>query len=683
METCAAPGRSPRPVRHHVIALGVAVALTAACSDGGGSAAPPPTVDLDGRVVLAAALDTFDGCDALLDHLRTEAADRVGPWGLEGGMHTMAGPAIVDDLARGAAEAGADGAVAESAGVSTAHSTTNVQEAGVDEPDVVKSDGERLVSVVGDELRVVDVRGDELRLLGSHRLDGWGSQLLVAGDRALVLSGASGDDGGPRPLPMPGPAGDAEIGWAPHDEVARLIELDLTAPADIRVVATLEVHGSHLSARLVGTTARVVVRSRPALAFVQPGAGSEAAMARATEANREVVSTSTLEDWLPSARLDDGDERGLADCDAVHRPSHFAGFGSLSVLTVDLAAGLDAVGPGDAVSVLSGGDTVYASATSLYVATTAWEQPEVDGPDGEARTDLHRFAFDTAGPARYSASGSVAGRLLNQFALSEHGDHLRVATTEGEPWDAVEASESAVTVLADREGELVAVGRVGGMGRGEQIHAVRFLGDVGYVVTFRQVDPFYTLDLRDPTAPQVVGELKIPGYSSYLHPLGDDLVLGVGQDATDEGRTTGLQVSLFDVADPAAPERLHRFTVPGGTSAVEHDHRSFLWWAPTGTAVLPFERWDRGDAVAEPVRPGIDPAPAPDEPSLGALALGVGRGGIVEQGRLRHPTAPDEAWRGAVVRSAVVGDRLLTVSELGIQTVDLHTLAPHGWLPFA
>ena len=98
---------------------------------------------------------------------------------------------------------------------------------------------------------------------------------------------------------------------------------------------------------------------------------------------------------------------------------------------------------------------------------------------------------------------------------------------------------------------------------------MRFVGDIGYVVTFRQIDPLYTIDLSTPERPRVLGELKIPGYSAYLHPIGDDLLLGIGQDATEEGRPTGTQVSVFDVSDLRRPTRLHRLALGPGWSEAE------------------------------------------------------------------------------------------------------------------
>ena len=145
----------------------------------------------------------------------------------------------------------------------------------------------------------------------------------------------------------------------------------------------------------------------------------------------------------------------------------------------------------------------------------------------------------------------MPGVLLSQWSLSEWEGALRVASTEQPVWwgGPRTESETTVTTLGQRGDALVRLGRVGGLGKGERVYAVRFIGDVGYVVTFRQVDPLYTLDLSAPSQPVVRGELKIRGYSAYLHPVGDDLLLGIGQDADDDGRVVGAQASLFDVSD--------------------------------------------------------------------------------------------------------------------------------------
>jgi len=197
---------------------------------------------------------------------------------------------------------------------------------------------------------------------------------------------------------------------------------------------------------------------------------------------------------------------------------------------------------------------------------------------------------------------------------------------------------------------------------------VRFVGTTGYVVTFRQVDPLYTLDLSKPDAPRVVGELEIPGYSAYLHPVGDGLLLGIGQEATGAGQRQGTQVSLFDVHDLAHPKRIQHVVYGGGNSDAEFDPHAFLWWGPTSTAVLPLQLWDQGT--------GTDPAA---RPFVGAIGLRVAADGVGEIGRVTHGGADDPA---PIARSAVIGDRLYTLSYLGLQAARLDTLAPVAFVAF-
>ena len=193
---------------------------------------------------------------------------------------------------------------------------------------------------------------------------------------------------------------------------------------------------------------------------------------------------------------------------------------------------------------------------------------------------------------------------------------------------------------------------------------MRFIGDRGYVVTFRQVDPLYVVDLGDPARPAVRGELKIPGFSSYLHPVGDDLLVGIGQSATAQGRTTGTQVSLFDVSDPRAPRRVAQREHDSDWSEAESDHHAVLWWPARHLLVVPVERWS-----------GVGPA------ALGAVGLDVAPAtGITPIARIRHP-GDEDSYR-PVRRSLVAGDALVTVSDGGILVSDLASLAPRGWLAF-
>jgi hypothetical protein len=630
--------------------------VAGACSSGGDEpGGEEGTADL-GDVELVAALTPFDSCDALLQHLTAEASERVGPYGLDGDQpYFLEGDvATMEDSAAGADVDALQPRSLPSAPVATTVPTsgTNTQEAFVDEPDIVKTTADRLLVVDDNRLRIVDLTGDQPVARGSVELPGWDSQILVVGDRVLALGSAD-----------TGEVWDetSDSTWAPYGTgAATLTEIDVSDPDAPTVVHTLTVEGGYLNARLVGETARVVLSAaHPTFPFVYPSDDSPTGRRIAEEANRRLVEEATLDDWLPTARLDDQDV-DLIDCAAVEAPLEFSGFGFLSVLTVDLTQPL-ATPP--ATTVLADGQTVYASAESLYVATTRPPELPIDDlpqplplpttgptPVEDYVTALHRFDITGTGPATWIASGEVPGHLLDQFSMSEQEGRLRVATTEGAPWDGGESSSSRVAVLETDGQELVEVGAVDGLGATEQIYTVRFLGDTGYVVTFRQTDPLFVIDLSDPTAPTLQGELEIPGYSAYLHPIDEGHLLGIGQEADASGMTQGLQASVFDVSDPTHPTRVDQVVFPNEYSDAEYDHHAFLWWGPTGQAVLPL-------TYAETV------------------VLSVGPDHVDEQGRVALPGGQQ------VRRNVVVGDRLLTVGADTLVTSDLATLAPLSQIP--
>jgi hypothetical protein len=392
--------------------------------------------------------------------------------------------------------------------------------------------------------------------------------------------------------------------------------------------------GGYVSARAAGGTVRVVLESEP----------------RALTTVRRVRRSVRSAAWLPRAvvRRAPGaapQRRKLVDCRSVRRTAPLSGYDLVTVVTLGVETGLQQL---DADAVMTTAETVYASPDSLYVAAHDWDRD---------RSGLHRFDLTDPKRTEYSASGSVPGRLLSQWALSEHEGHLRVASTTGDGDD----SESRVTVLRETAGALAPVGLVSGLGRTEEIRGVRFIGDVGYVVTFRQIDPLYTVDLAEPANPRVLGELKIPGYSDYLHPVGPGRLLGVGQDATFDGDAKGTQVSLFDVSDLRAPRRLSNLVLGSRyRSPVEEEHRAFLFWPPTGLVVLPIDRWRE----------------ATTRLWAGAAVFRVSASGLTEVTRLAHP------GEDTIERSLVSGQRLLTVSEDGVMSSALATGGDGRWLAF-
>ncbi|MDX2342720.1 MAG: beta-propeller domain-containing protein [Acidimicrobiia bacterium] len=672
------------------IAFAALVVLAAACSSTSESTVTSTSIGTTRPPIQATTvsygLQPFDACEDFLDYVKGHAVDMVGPWGFDYGNY---GP-VFRDFALGGEVFATDDAVAAPTETTAAagnslqqgvdFSGTNIQELGVDEPDIIKTDGKRIVVTSGNELYIIDVTGDEPRLAGQTTIEaGWASDLFLAGDRVLVM--AAGDI---YATPM------VDVGFAETSEVfyptpvSTLVELDISDIENPKVKRTLFIDGAKVSARLVGDSVRLVVSSTPTgLQFKYPETNGLKAERDAEAYNKQIILESTIDNWVPYFVLENAaglviDEGSLLDCARAHHPEDFSGLQMLSVVTIDIANDLNI---DDAVGVLATGDIVYASTDAMYVASSAWrnwsvfEEDDTEDAINEHTTDIHKFDITDPTSTTYVATGRVTGFMLSQWSMSEYEGNLRVATTSSPDWwwGGNEESESFVTVLEEKEGELVELGKVGGLGKGERIYSVRFIDEVGYVVTFRQTDPLYTIDLSEPTDPRVVGELKILGYSAYLHPVGDGMLLGVGQDATDQGRTLGTQISLFDVSDPANPIRVQNYTFDNGYSSVEYDHRAFLHWPTTGLTVVPVSAWSWDEETGE------------ESGFSGAIAIKATADGIEEVGRITHgedKAAEEYWWAPQIERSLVIGDSLYTYSHQGLLQSDLETIEPGTYVGF-
>ena len=511
-------------------------------------------------------------------------------------------------------------------------------------------------------------RGDRLSHEGSIDLAFWTQDLFLDGDRVIAIANGGYDM---IPFAEDTVGGDLGVMQMPTP-VLTVVEIDISEPADPELSRTLRIDGRYVSSRMVDGAVRLIVSSGfNGFAWVYPEGGGLRAEREAEERNREIIENSTVENWLPYYIVTDhkgrdriADEGTLLACDRTNHPDEFSGFTTLSLVTLDN----DNLSVADATGVFADGDIVYSSGNATYVATSRWVDPIVfeqgERPAGTT-TMIHKFALSERG-ADYRASGAVPGYMLSQWSMSEHDGYLRVASTDTPEWWDGPESESMVTVLTTTGDELRTVGSVDGLGRGERIYSVRFFGDLGYVVTFRQVDPLYVIDLSDPERPKIRGELKIPGYSAYLHPVGDNALLGVGQDADLDGRVRGLQASLFDVSNPDDPARIDRYTLENGHSEVEWDHHAFLHDPSTGLTVFPYERWDEGDT-------GLSPT--------GALVLSVSEDGIRETGVVSHD--PDGfKWWMPIRRSLLINGNLVTVSDAGVMVSDADTLKTIDWVGF-
>ena len=641
-------------------------------------------------------LTSFHGCGEELAALRKAAEASVGPYGLPGLASPVNGT-VYPVAAAGAprAAAGAGAAAAAPAAV-PAYSGTNDYVAGVDEPDLVKTDGRRIVTVAGGVLEVIDAASR--RVTGRLELSTAGgdmaygpANLLLSGDHALVLTsaglaaGATGTGGYPQP------------GYGP-----RLLLIDLAGHPS--VMSSYTIDGRLMDARQIGPAVRVVIGSQPRLNF--PAQPQSTSNAKRVAANRAVISHAGLDAWLPQYEETSGGatSTGHVSCAAVSRPATYSGANLLTVLTFDLTS--DALGSGDGVGIVADGTTVYGTDSSLYVAgderwlakaaASAGRGMTAGGaartPGGTAtwqQTDIYRFDITSPGPPRFAADGRVPGYLIDQYALSQWQGYLRVATTTGSSWARADGqppdartSSSAVYVLSTRGPVMRLAGHVTGLGLTERIYSVRFMGPVGYVVTFRQTDPLYTVDLRDPAQPRVRGSVALTGYSAYLHPASGTRLIGIGRQADAMGHVGGTQVSLFDVSDLAAPTRLATFALNAAISSAEFDPHAFLYWPAAHLMVVPLQA--TGRTAEASVTPG-GAAQSPDAPQSGALVLRIDDSGITETGFITQPeTANTTGYPGypPIERSLIIGQTLWTISTAGARASDLTTLRQQAWVPF-
>lgn len=515
----------------------------------------PPT---GAPIVLANAdLSIAASCDDLLDSYVDRALEQVGAYGW--------GSGIVAFDSSGGSDASAESAspgIARSAGVKTSRTTsnesgTNVQELGVDESDVVKVAGSLLLRMREGELLAYDVSGDAPALLSSTRIDdargnGWmgdpGGEMVFVDGRAVVLGTA--DDG----------------------LSTTITTVDLADPTSPSIVDTVTVEGRASAVRLHGDVVRVVIQNGlPVLDFSFPdGTFGEL---RARLRNRALVRDTTLADWLPTV---DGDPVVACEDVAIPDDDEIA-LGTTTVVAFD---------PSDptarsSTAVATDSPTSYFSTDRFYLAATGpqwgfWGdcidcRPGMVAPSGT--TPLYAFALDGT-DATYVASGEVEGTIADRWSMDAVGGSLRVAVGPSSET----GNFNSVLTLREDGADLVEDGRVDDLGIDEQIMSVRWFDDLAIVVTFRQTDPLYAVDLSDPADPRLLGELKIPGFSEYLHPLGEHRLIGVGQDANLQGVTRGAQAALFDVTDLTDPRQIDVVRYPRDSRAgAGVDPRQFTW----------------------------------------------------------------------------------------------------------
>ncbi len=572
---------------------------------------------------------------------------------------------------------------------SLSYSETNLQEQGVDEADFFKVDGTHAFAIHGTKMVIIEAFGERDPVSGGIlQIDGGAvvSETLVPGmpfemflrdDHAVVLSRnvhrnvALQVEGAPER-----PSGTSLVSVLVYDVSNR------KAPQLVREAA---IEGEYLSSRRVGDNVFIVARS--------PFNGPQPTESLLGDVGflftqRNNIQRARLDAWMPYvydiSRTDaTGSKVEQADCTKTYASRATNGDQAISILSVNLG---DLAAPAKTTTILGDGAVLYGSKESLIVALTNYAELTYGGTSssgssssgffdwwddggewvddtptsisGRELTYLHRFTFDNSGLVRYHATGKVKGWILNQFSISEHRGYVRVATMVGrDEWD----SESMVHVLQprDKTGLLQApigdatefldvIATVGGIGRDQDLYATRFQGDLGYLVTFREVDPLWIVDLTTPSAPRLRGMLEIPGYSTYLHPIANDKILAVGRGGTN----SGIKISLFDVSNLDRPTAVRERTEGSGSAESEAltEHRAFRYLPESQLLFIPIDQLSGKRLHAYRINNGIEPA-----------------------GTFEHRTmagSGDERIR----RTYRIGDYLYAYSRVGVSIIDLPAL---------
>jgi hypothetical protein len=473
------------------------------------------------------------------------------------------------------------------------HSGTNVQVEGVDEADLVKTDGKYVYLSINGALRIVE--GLNPRVLSVTRIGGNVKDMFVEGDRAVVYSSI----GAPNSERCTYGYDCSLMGDGSSTAIS---VLDISDRMQPKVVRKLELSGSLIAARRIGNTVHTVVSDgdtdKPPydewMDIPECGVRDRWVRKRVAQlkASNEARIRQYVAQWAPKLKEADA-ERSL--CDNVWQSPIADGDAFTTLVSFDLRQ--DAK-PAATTTLRSRPGAVFAATDALYVAVTH-DHPRSRhhrySPFGSAIDEIsaiHKFHLgDTPEATRYIGSGVVPGHVLNQFALDEWYGYLRVASSRGRVPDP--HVESSVSVLAEGPGgALLRVGAVDHLAPGEDIRAVRFDNDRGYVVTFKKTDPLFVIDLLSPAQPKLLGELKIPGFSTYLQRIDREHLISIGFNADDQGEFAyfnGLLLQLFDVQSPTEPKLLFRETIGtrGSGSDAATDHLAFNYLGERGLLAIP------------------------------------------------------------------------------------------------
>ncbi|HEB13067.1 MAG TPA: hypothetical protein ENI11_05280 [Actinobacteria bacterium] len=554
---------------------------------------------------------------------------------------------------------------ADSASGPSDYSKTNVQVQGVDEADIVKTDGKYIYKISESKLSIVlATPTDRMKVVGEIPFSSGEfrpQEIYVDKNYVIVIGQASG----PIELkaPEPGVSENEQLRQMNTQTMVKALVFDTSDKANPRKTREVEIEGSYLTSRKIGSAVYLV-------------ANKDLDYYTIMEETKDKQNATPI--YHDSAQSDEYKRVGFSQIRYFPQPSQ---------PNYLLVAGFNLDEPDREMKVntyLGAGQNVYASQKNLYVAA-AKPGPS---PTGGTNTGVYRFALND-GETVFMSQGEVPGTILNQFSMDEHSGYFRIATTEQrlEPSDGM-STENNLFVL---DSDLEIAGKITDIAPGESIYSVRFMGERAYMVTFKKVDPLFVIDLKDPSNPRIQGELKIPGYSDYLHIYDENHIIGFGKDAvgaesspgmpeSDFAYYQGMKIAVFDVSNVERPvEKFKTIIGDRGTeSELLRNHKALLFDKDRNLLAFPI-------TVME-IEGGPTTGIAPEEPAAygkftfqGAYVYDIDLNtGLKLRAKITHRRTVDDdrdySSGGAVKRVLRIDNTLYTVSDEMIKANDLKTL---------
>ncbi len=651
----------------------------------------------------AGAVKKFNSTDEIRQYIKenTERAGGRPGYGATDGSVRFAEEAIAAPVAaaQGVSKSSAD---AGSLVGTTDHSTTNVQVAGVDEPDFVKNDGRYIYVISENRLVIVDAYpARDAAIISETAIDDPVQEIFLSGDRLVVF--ATGTSNKPHGTDGAGAVSMEKAAMMPRyyyntKTVTHATIYDVSDRKTPSVVKDFTVDGSYVDARMIGGMVYLLTRENayPYDDIIVPVV---------RESGRVIAEPAVYYFDNPESSYVFSTVTSLDIATGFEKESKTFLLGSANILYVSADAmyisyqrwhpmyRTYAGGPEIAVSSIKSGGAAsssVASAGSTYEKfnklpetekqeiISEMKQQEEDAIQqkeyDQTTTVIHKIAIGD-GKIAYRAQGEVSGYLKNQFAMDQYNGNLRVATTSNAWTRRGQYEYNNVFVL---DSSMETIGSLTHIAEQETIYSTRFIGDRLYMVTYKRVDPFFVIDLSDPKDPKILGKLKIPGYSDYLHPYDKNTIIGVGKETTtnDWGgvSTRGVKLALFDVSDVEHPKQIDKVEIgeAGTDSAALYDHKAFLFDKEKNLLVLPIRQ-----VATVTTTDDTRKYDASQKIWYGAYVFGVSpETGFALQGTMEHGMASNTYyWYGSskseVKRSLYIGNNLYTLSSAKIVASDL------------